>query len=899
MRPFLRLRQRLAEIRNILLGTLRLRWKEQALDEEIQFHLEERAEELVKNGHSAKQARTLARKEFGNVDRCREECRDSWGNRVVTNSIQDLKFSVRSLARSKGYCLTIISTVALCIAAHTIAFASLYNLLFEPPPFRDPDRLVEVYNTLPQIGQPKSKVSIHQYKAFQAEADLFDELALWYFWTFNIGEDSSATRGIGSQVTANYFDLLDIEPLLGNFFTEEDREQGREDLIVLTQTCWENRYGADPDIIGKQIQLSGAPFTIVAVAPRKLEAMNADTIMLRPYTWTEAEASQEQHYRFRPTLYGRLKAGVSFEQAAAQLNTIENNFVENAPNREPLTARKEEAGHELALGAVRAEQTRGARNSLFLLQTAALLIVALGCANISNLTLNRFNTRLNELSIRISLGANRAAIFRQLLIEGFLLALVGAAVGIGIAALCFSYLNAAFGDLVREAQPVAIDGAVALSILLIAALIALVSNIAPLSQLLRFRLGASAQSNTRLASSSAKSRVFSNTLVVIQFSLAIVVLVGASLLLRSFHKTMEVDPGFDTERVVYFRTARNITQTDVENWATIESRILEALRAIPGVESVSYSSTQPANPRINVGQWPLRGRPYPGADQAPRAYAMGVSPSYFETMGIPILAGRSFEETDYQGNPFQYYLVDERFAKRYIEDGNAVGQAFAFGGNDDDPESWRTIIGVAKSVNLAGLDNSEHLPTVYYLQPKQQPGLSVEIRTRLSPAACLSLAREALSDVDSSLPMYHQATIQELFDEGLKARRVLTAAVSILAAIGLLLAAIGVYGMLSYDVTQRVREIGIRGSIGASSRQIVALFVRQGITKALIGIAVGVIIAVSLVRFTRSFLFEIEPYDPLSFAAAFILIFGVAFLASWIPARRAARLPPTEALRAE
>lgn len=407
MFPLLRLRQRLTEIKNIILGTLRLRSKEQALDEEIQHHLEERTREFVESGHSVKQARILARKEFGNVDRCREECRDSWGNRVFTNSIQDLKFSVRSLARSKGYCLTIVSTVALCIAAHTISFTAIYNLFLEPPPFRESDRLVEVSNTLPQIGEARSKVSIHQYLAFEEEADTFEQLALWYHWTFNIGKDSAATRGIGSQVTANYFDLVDIEPLLGTFFTEEDREQGREDLLVLTQTCWENRYGADPDIVGKQIQLSGAPFTIVAVAPRKLEAMNADTIMLRPYTWTEAEASTDQHYRFRPTLYGRLKADVSFEQAAAQLNTIENKFIENAPNREALKARSEEAGHEITLGSIRAEQTRGARHGLLLNQAAAILIIALGCANISNLTLNRFNTRLNELSIRISLGANR------------------------------------------------------------------------------------------------------------------------------------------------------------------------------------------------------------------------------------------------------------------------------------------------------------------------------------------------------------------------------------------------------------------------------------------------------------------------------------------------------------
>lgn len=438
-----------------------------------------------------------------------------------------------------------------------------------------------------------------------------------------------------------------------------------------------------------------------------------------------------------------------------------------------------------------------------------------------------------------------------------------------------------------------------LSALGMAALIAVVSIIAPLSQLLRFKLGGAAQPNTRLANSSTKSRLFSSTLVIIQFTLAIVVLVGASLLLRSFQKTMEVDPGFDTERIVYFRTARNITEDHVENWAATERRILEELRSIPGVESVSYSSVQPANPRISIGQWPLRGQPYPGADRAPRAYAMGVSPTYFETMGIPILAGRAFEETDYQGNPFQYYLVDERFANRYIEDGDAVGQAFAFGGEDDNPESWRTITGVAKSVNLAGLDRSEHLPTVYYLQPKQQPGLSVEICTRLSTGACLALVREVLSDIDPSLPMYQQGSIQDLFDEGLKARKVLAGAISVLAAIGLILSAIGVYGMLSYDVTQRVREIGIRGSIGASSRQIVGLFVRQGLFKALIGIVIGIAITLFLVRFTQSFLFQVEPYDPISFLAAFVLLFGVAFLASWIPARRAARLPPTEALRSE
>lgn len=472
-----------------------------------------------------------------------------------------------------------------------------------------------------------------------------------------------------------------------------------------------------------------------------------------------------------------------------------------------------------------------------------------------------------------------------------MLALVASVIGLALAYFVLAGLNLSSKTIIREAPPIALDATVVWTILLVAVLIAVLGNLAAALRLCRFRAPVSARSSTRNSSARSTAAV----LVTTQFAIATVVLVGASLLARSFIELTEVDPGFDATRVVYGRTAKSSSYSEQE-WLSKRERILDEMRSIPGVEGVSFSSHSPVTKSLSQRQYPIRGETYKHPNEFPLAYSLGVSPSYFRTMGIPFLEGRSFQDSDYEPGARPVYIVDETFARKHFPRG-AVGQSFDFGERNLAVADWPTIIGVVRPVLAKGLDDQSGLPMVYSLAWKNDPGLSFELRTALPPAASLPLMRAALTRVDPSLPIYDQGSVQLLLDQTTADRRVLMTFITCFGAISLLLSAVGVYGMLSYDVVQRTKEIGIRGAIGAKRSQIIGLFIRQGMAKAIIGLAIGAVVAYSAGRYTSAFLFKIEPTDTISYVLAALVLLAVALIASWLPARRAANLAPLTSLR--
>lgn len=790
-----------------------------------------------------------------------------------------------------------VLTLTLCIGANTTVFSVLYGLILRRLPFPEPGQLVEVYNSQAKAGQPKKFAGVVQYLDFKGAADLFESFALWRDWTFNIGDELNLDRGVGARVTADLFPLLGIEPLLGRFFTLEECTPGKDHVLVLTQSYWEKAYGADPAAIGKVLRLSGEAFTIIGVAPRSLEAFNVSGIFLKPFEWMSDMTVPRTRLAPVATLYARIKSGVPLSSALAQLQVLEARFYTQAA---PPDLREfiDRTGQQVALGQVRAEQTKAVKTSLLLLQGCALFVLLLGCVNVANLMLARANARQVELAVRQALGAGRGALGRQLFTEGLLLALTGAALGIVLTWTSLRVINLYTAGMIREVQPIAINGAILActiaGVVVVAALIALL----PIVNTWRTNLLASMQGGARGASAGSRVRVASGLLITLQVTLAMMLLVGAGLLIRSFAQVMAVDPGFDAPHLIHARVAFNGLSNPTSDRAK-QDLIVTRMREIPGVESISYSSNRIVDGHFYTTSFSILGAVLGHEDTFPTGKWLGVSANFFQTMGIRIIEGRDFTEADCQWKMPRAYIVDRRFAQRYFPGRSAIGQQFDLHDPDAKPEDIPTIVGVAEVAKLSGQDEQDGAPFVYAAMGGGWGGFSIEVRTHRPFDQMVALMRAKLRTVDPALPLYGVTNLQADLDAMAANRRGVMTLLVGFALIALILAAIGIYGLLAYDVTRRTREIGIRGAIGATRGQIVSMILRQMLWKVVVGLALGLVVAFYLSRFMSSLLFEVKPTDPLTYFGVTGLLAVVALLASWLPARRAAKVDPIVALRCE
>jgi len=821
----------------------------------------------------------------------------SWAVGLSAGLLADAKYAIRRLGKEPGFTSVALATLALCIGANTAIFSMVYALVLKPLPFPSPNRIVEVYNQFPRAGLHHLPSNLVQYSDFKAHTKAFDAIGLWNGGMVTVGDGSSSQRIADATCTSEIFDVLGIRPILGQFFTLKNSRTGEDRVIVLTESFWKSHFNEDPGVAGQAMRVDGNTYHIIGVAPQSLEAFNASVRFLRPISWNPATINPQMRYACNTSLFARLKPGVPVSGALAQVAGLEQRFFDTA--NPMFRGFLDRSGHKIAVGPVQVERVQPIKSSLYLLQGGVLFVLLIGCVNIANLLLTRANGRQSELAIRAALGATRGAIARQLLVESLLLTVAGALLGIGLAYGAVHAINHFTARLLPNSLPIAIDGRVLGYTVGVAIAVGLLIGLLPVVHSLRANLAEVIHRSSRSASGGRGVRALSSMLVTGQIAVALVLLTGAGLLIHSFANAIAVDPGFDPQNLVVGSIALPASYQAKDRALAFQRRLDQALREIPGVDDAALATGVPFKGGLPILALTLKEGTLPPNSPQPGAFLVGVSLDYFHALHIPVLEGRVLQDTD-TANGRLAYVVDKHFAQRYFSGRSAVGGHFTFGIPPKKDSDWPVIVGVVRNVPHNGVDETSNNPFIYYpLQTNTPGGMHIFVRSARPLADLMATMRDKLRILDPSIPLFETGTVQQAIDDSFDYRRAVMILLVGFAVLALFLSAIGIYGVLAYDVSQRTREIGIRGAIGATRGQILGLVMRQGLWKTGIGLAVGLVSAVLLSRYMASMLFELKPTDPWAYLLVSLVLALVAGAASYLPARRAARIDPIEALRTE
>lgn len=863
---------------------------ERELEEELRFHLEARIEQEMAAGKTAREARNAALRVMEGIEQRKEECRDMRHMNIIDNLIRDIRYAARSLARSPGFTLAALMALELGIGANTAVFSVVNSVLLRPLPYADPDRLVMVFDSFQQQGMERGPASIADFLDWKSQARSFHTIDAIANRSYTLTGDGEAEQIPGRSVTASFFETLGVRPLLGHTFAPGDDQPGRAQTVLISERLWQRRYGASPDIVGKEIVMNGRPFTVIGILPGSFRFYgDADAwsiLTLDPPT---------RRGPFFIRGVARLKAGVTLDQAAKEMQSIAQGVERENPRdytnlRFPVVDLR-----EFVVGDV--------RPLLWVLSGAVLFVFLIAVANIANLMLARATARQRELAIRLSIGAGRGQLVRQLMTESLILALAGGALGLalaywGVAALRWIGPN----GLPRLAE-IGVDSGVLLFTLLVSVASAVIFGLGPALSASRAPLTDGLKEGGRGGESQAHRRV-RGVLVIGQAGISVLLLIGAGLLIRSFHLLGSVDPGFHAqpERVLTMLLSptgpRYLSPAPVDGQpqpnralAAYWDQILERIRTLPGVEAASIAITIPPDRVAFTDGYEIEGMPAPPGSVHPAVPVPYVSHDYFETLGIPLLRGRWFDERDQRDSP-RVTIISEALARRHFPGENPVGRRLKHG-------SYMEIIGVVGDVKYQGVHN-EDTPAYYELsaQVPTRP-MWLLVRGRGDVQTLTMAIRREIRSLDPDVPVDRVGTMAQVLAESVSLPRFRSLLMSVFAATALLLAATGIYGVIAYSVAQRKQEIGVRMALGATRARVVGLVIGQGARLAAVGIALGIGGAIGLTRFLENMLFGIATSDIVTFASAPLLLAAVAIVASLVPALRAASIDPVTALRQE
>lgn len=807
--------------------------------------------------------------------------------------IQDLRYGFRLLLKHPGFTLVAVITLALGIGANSAIFSVVNAVLLRPLPYRDSERLVMINHDYPQL-QLRASVSAYGYRHYRDRAGSFENLTAFSGRSFSLTGRGEPERLAAMAVTPSFLSTLGAAPAQGRDFLPEEDQPGQNQVVVLSHGLWQRRFGGDGALLGQTITLDGEVYTVVGIMPAHFQfgreiGSNVDL-------WTPAVFTPEQLSPDRLTweflqVIGRLKPDVSYREAQAELDLIADNL------RGEYMPEADRSNWGLVLEPLQERLVGELRPALWMLLGAVGFVLLIACANVANLLLARAGARQKEIAIRKAIGASRWRILRQLLAESVLLSLLGGGVG-----LLFAFwgvgLLAGFEQIhIPRAHEIGLDGSVLVFTTVVSLLTGVLSGLAPGLQRSAVHLQETLKEGGRTGSAGARQGLRS-ALVTFETALALVLLIGAGLLIKSFQRLQDVDPGFRAGNVLSMHLALPESKyREPQELDNFYKQLLEEVRGLPGVESAGAISTLPLSGFGSSGSFQIEGRVLPPGESSPHGARWRATPGYFETLRIPLLRGRFFTDEDTAESP-GVVIIDENLARKYWPGEDPLGKRLGFEGGLDSPR-WREIVGIVGHVKHEALEGESRAQ--YYIPQSQSPQRHLFLVARSSgdPASLTGAVRGSIRKLDPDLPAALVRSMEQMVSDSLARRRFSTLLLGIFAFIALGLAAVGIYGLTSYSVSQRTHEVGIRMALGAGKGEILAMVVRQGMVFTVAGVVIGLAGALGLTRFLSGLLFGVQPTDPLTFLTVSLFLLAVALLACLIPARRATRLDPMAALRYE
>ena len=880
---------------------------EAELDEELRFHFEQQVEKCIRSGMTREEARRQVRLSFGGIDQVKEECRDESGVRPMEDLLQDLRYGWRMLVKKPTLMIVAVLTLALGVGANTAIFSIVNAVLLRPLPYRDPDRLVRIFFNEPGVGLRDVRFSEPELEDLQTRAGVFEDVTPIFEGNENVIGDGQPERVEGVNGSFSYFSLLGVTPQIGRLFGPQDFVPGFAYQVVISDGLWHRAYGGDPNIVGRILRLDNDPMTIIGVLPPgfrhpgptvsgDVEVFGAGGFIGDPFP------KPMRGSRILVNGIGRLKPGVTLAQAQARLTAMAAELRHDFPGDYPPQTQ-----WTIEIQPLQETLVGNVRPMLLVLLGAVILIVFIVSLNIANLLLARASGRQQEMAVRLSLGASRGRLVRQMLTESMLLSLIGGAAGIVTAVGTLGFILRFVPSNVPRLNEVRIDWVVLAFAMLISILTGLLFGLAPALHSAKVTLSSAIREGSRGSGYSRKTGRLRDVLIVSELAFAVILMVGAGLLLRTLRDLLQENPGFNPTQVVAANLELpnpNKTETDpyldVPRRATFDRELLRRLKTIPGVELAAITSALPStntNPNAVGGVanegFAIEDRPDESLQDL-RAERIRISPDYFKVLQASLLRGRSFTEADEDGKPL-VAIVDESTAHKYWPTGDPLGRRVRF--RRDPTKPWTTIVGIVKDIKSDGLD-IDGVPHIYVsTYQDSNKRLSVVLRTSLPAGLLEPQIRHEIQSIDPSLPVFGVSSMNDVLDRSLASRRFSANLVGGFAGVALLLASTGIYGLLAFMVGQRSREIGLRIALGARPADIVKLIVTKGVVLASVGIIAGVILSASTASTMSSLLYGVRPHDPTVFLVVPLLLFAVAVLASCVPAWRATKVDSLRALR--
>ena len=815
----------------------------------------------------------------------------------MRNLVADFRFGLRILLRNPGFTLAAIVVLALGIGANTAIFSIVNAVLLRPLPYQGASRIMQVWHVPPAKSFPGMtlfSVSPANYLDWQSQNGSFEQMAAYGFESFNVGGGERPEAIRGAAVAPGFFSILRVQPVLGRTFSPEEDRPGQGHVVILGHTVWRDHFAADPGILGRNVLFDGQTYTVVGVMPPKFKFPDWADLWV-PLAWTNEKRAVRGNHNYM--VIGRLKPEVAVQQAKADLSAISVRLEQQYP--------EDDKGWGATVLPLREQIVGDVRPALLVLLGAVAFVLLIACANVANLVLAKTLARKKEIAIRTSLGASRAAVLRQILAETLLLSLAGGALGLFLARFCITLIQKFLADRLPNATEITLDAPVLAFTLFLALLAGILAGLLPAVRFTGTDVNEALKQGQSRGSSDSSGSKTRGLLVVSEVALSLVLLIGAGLMIRSLLQLSSVQPGFDPNNVLTARlTVPGTKFSSPAAQISFYDQVLRQVRATPGVESAGLIDSLPIDGDGSHQPVAVEGQPVvPMADQ-PEVDVRMISPGYLHAMRIPVLRGRDLNDADVTGRP-PVVSISESMAKRFWPNENPIGKHITL---TFFPGVVREVAGVVGDVKQDSLDQTRPVETLYWpLSQLTVPpseawrsfGMSLVVRTSASPASATSGVTSAVHQVDPETPVVGVVTMEGLISASLSPQRFNVLLLGAFAGLALVLAAVGIYSVLSYSVRRRVREIGIRMALGATPSDVLQMVVADGMKPILLGVALGLAVAFALSRVVTSLIYGVRATDPLTFAGVALLLVAVGLLATILPAHRATRVEPVRTLREE